>query len=94
MKKLKLSKRKPEDMLYHNMDKMYIKQDKVLIHLHTGNYFEAQVKGYVLGLKVRNTNSTLSTPPLTLEDLQDLRKLIRKAIKDIKAETKRELWDV
>lgn len=93
MKKLKLSKRKPEDMLYHNMDKMYIKQENLLIHLHTGNYFEAQVKGYNLGLRVRNTNSTLVTPPLTLEDLQDLRKLIRKAIKDIKAETKKELWD-
>ena len=64
MKKLKLSKRKPEDMLYHNMDKMYIKQDNVLVHLHTGNYFEAELIGPKKG---ENVNSEESYPYIVVK---------------------------
>lgn len=64
-----------------------VRKSKYLINVSPdGNpHHEAQVPGYSIGIGIKYAeggSSTSYTPEMTLDDLKELRKVIRKVIKD------------
>lgn len=64
-----------------------VRKNPYLIKIHHGGnqYHEAHVSSYSIGIGNLNDNgggTTSFTPEMTLDDLKELRKVIRKVIKD------------
>ena len=64
-----------------------VRKNHHLIKIHPGGnpYHEANVSSYSIGIGYLNENgggTTCYTPEMTLDDLKELRKVIRKVIKN------------
>lgn len=74
-------------MKIRNNNHLVIRKNPHLLRVHPGGnpYHEANVPSYSIGIGDLNENgggTTCFTPEMTLDDLKELRKVIRKVIKN------------
>jgi hypothetical protein len=71
-------------MKINKLDMILVRRSKYSVHIHPDGspYHSIQVPGYDVGVRVGDSNIIDNLPTMTLDDLKDLRKAIRKLIRD------------